>query len=67
MTNIAKRFVARLLVGYNLNDGPEELMENFEAYYHGNLKRALETAIRMIFGKYQDYLSQQGQMSKNTQ
>ncbi len=59
VTNIAKEFIAQLLVGYNLNDGPEELMATFEAYYHGNAKRALETAIRMIFTKYQDYLAEQ--------
>jgi hypothetical protein len=58
VTNIAKSFIARLLVGYNLNDGPEELMQDFEAYYHGNAKKALETAIRMIFNKYQDYLAE---------
>ena len=59
VTNIAKKFIARLLVGYNLNDGPEELMENFEEYYHGNAKKALETAIRMVFSKYQDYIAEQ--------
>ena len=58
VTNIARKFIAELLVGYNLNDGPDELMEDFETYYHGNAKRALETAIRMIFNKYQEYVAQ---------
>ena len=61
VTNIAKKFIAELLVGYNLNDGPDELMEDFETYYHGNAKRALETAMRMIFSKYQEYIAEQKQ------
>ena len=59
VTNIAKNFIAGLLIGYNLNDGPDQLMEDFEQYYHGNAKRALETAMRMIFSKYQDYIAEQ--------
>ncbi len=58
VTNIAKKFIAELLVGYNLNDGPDELMDDFENYYHGNAKRALETAMRMIFSKYQEYVTE---------
>ena len=61
VTSIARSFISRLLVGYNLNDGPEDLMETFEAYYHGNAKRALETAMRMVFNKYQDYLAENPQ------
>ena len=61
VTNIARKFIAELLVGYNLNDGPDELMEDFETYYHGNAKRALETAMRMIFSKYQEYIAEQKQ------
>ncbi len=59
VTSIAKKFIAGLLVGYNLNDGPDDLMEDFERYYHGNAKRALETAMRMIFSKYQEYITEQ--------
>ncbi len=55
VTNIAKKFIASLLVGYNLNDGPDELMNDFECYYHGNAKRALETAMRMIFNRFEEY------------
>lgn len=54
-TNLAKHFIAELLVGYNLNDGPDTLMGVFERQYHGNAKRALETAMRMIFAKFNDY------------
>jgi hypothetical protein len=59
VTSIARRFVSQLLVGYNLNDGPDDLMETFEEHYHGNAKRALETAMRMVFSKYEDYVAEQ--------
>lgn len=57
VTELAKKFIFELLVGYNLNDGPEDLMESFEEFYYGNAKRAIETALRMVFSKYQDYLT----------
>ena len=59
VTSLAREFISELLVGYNLNDGPDELMEEFELYYHGNAKRALETAMRMVFSKYQEYNAEQ--------
>ncbi len=61
VTNLTKRFITNLLIGYNLNDGPEELMETFENYYYGNVKKALETAIRSVFIKYNDYVAEQNQ------
>lgn len=57
VTGLARRFIAELLVGYNLNDGPEGLMELLETYYHGSAKKALETALRLVFARYEDYRS----------
>ncbi len=57
VTEIAKHFVSDLLVGYNLNDGPDALIADFESHYHGNAKKALETAIRAVFAHYQEYLT----------
>ncbi len=59
VTDLAKRFIENLIVGYNLNDGPEGLIELFDAYYHGNAKKALETAIRGVFNKYRDYVAEE--------
>ena len=58
VTELAKRYISNLMVGYNLNDGPEGLIEIFEEYYHGNAKKALETAIRSLFSKYRDYMAE---------
>ena len=59
VTELSKRFIAELLIGYDLNSGPEPLIAAFEEYYLGNAKKALETALRSIFTKYQDYVSNQ--------
>ena len=59
VTNLAKEFISDLMVGYNLNDGPDGMIKDFEAYYHGNARRALETAIRMVFTKFQEYIDEQ--------
>ena len=55
ITNLSKNFISELLVGYNLNDGLEPLVSNIEEYYFGSTKKALETALRMIFQRYQEY------------
>ena len=55
VTDLSKRFVSELMEGYNLNDGPDALIAEFEELYLGNAKKALETAIRMIFARYQEY------------
>ena len=57
VTHLARAFVSDIIVGYNLNDGPEGLIAAFDDNYYGNAKKALETAIRMVFTKYQDYIA----------
>ena len=57
VTEIAKHFISDLLVGYNLNDGADALLADFEAHYHGNAKKALETAIRAVFAHYVEYMN----------
>lgn len=57
VTELAKKYINDIMSGYDMNNGPEELLEIFEECYHGNAKRALETAMRMVFSKYRDYLT----------
>lgn len=57
VTALARQYIDDILSGYDLNNGPEPLLETFEECYHGSAKRALETAIRMVFSKYRDYLA----------
>lgn len=56
VTRLANNFIRELLVGYDLNRGPDELLELFEQAYHGNAKRAIETALRIVFTKYREYI-----------
>lgn len=58
VTDLAKTFISNLIVGYNLNDGPDGLIELFDTYYHGHAKKALETAIRGVCNKYRDYMAE---------
>ena len=52
VTEVAKNFIASMIIGYNLNDGPEKLIARFDAQYYGQTKRAIETSLKMIFAKY---------------
>jgi hypothetical protein len=57
VTEVARDFIARMIVGYNLNDGPEKLIRRFDETYFGQAKRAIETSLKMIFTKYQELIA----------
>lgn len=57
VTDLARRFVAKLLIGYNLNSDPARLLDQFERAYFGQAKRAIGTCLNMIFKKYQELIS----------
>ena len=54
VTGIAKEFVNSLLVGYCLDRGLEPLVALIEHKYHGHLKKALITAVKMVCSEYAD-------------
>lgn len=54
-TELARRHVARLLVGYPLEQGPDQLIQRVERIYQGNAKKAIITAIRIIYEKYKHF------------
>ncbi len=54
VTGIAKDFVNSMLVGYNMERGIEPLVATVEHKYHGHLKRALVTAIKMVGSEYSE-------------
>ena len=58
VTDLCKEFIAKLMTGYNLNNGPDMLLQRFDETYYGHAKRAIETAIKMIFTKYEEIKSQ---------
>ena len=50
--DIAKAFVKNLLVGCSMSRGIEPLMVMFEEKYHGHLKKALMTALKVAGNEY---------------
>ena len=58
VTNLAKNYIHDIMIGYDMNNGPEDLLRIIDESYFGNAKRALETAVRMVFIKYRDYKDQ---------
>ncbi len=54
ITDVSKRFVANMLVGYPMDQGPVPLLDRFEKTYYGHSKKALESAIRLLFKKYEE-------------
>jgi hypothetical protein len=54
VTGVAREFSAGIIKGYNMNDGPEELIDKFERLYQGNAKKAIQTSLKIIFKKYDE-------------
>ncbi len=59
VTGIAKDFVSSLLVGYCMSRGTEPLVALVEHKYHGHLKKALVTAVKMIANEYNEAVRSQ--------
>lgn len=47
-TDLGRRFIRELLVGYDLNRGPDPLVEKLNRAYYGHLRKALQTCIKGI-------------------
>ena len=47
--------LARQYIGYNLSNGYEELQNILERQYQGSAKKAVATAMRIIYDKYRSF------------
>ena len=56
-TRMAERLVAKILVGRNLKSGPQEIIELINHVYQGTAKKAIITALRNVYDKYQAFVS----------
>lgn len=54
VTRAARDFVSRLLVGYDLHQGPEPLVAVIHEVYFGPMKKALISALRTLAAQYAD-------------
>lgn len=54
-TALARKHVSEAIVGYNLNEGCDHLQQILERVYQGSAKKAVATALRIIYDKYRSY------------
>ena len=54
-TGTASRFVANALIGYSLKKGPEPIIRLVDDIYQGGAKKAIITALRIVYDKYRAY------------
>lgn len=59
-TRLASDFIAKMLVGYNLNEGLEDLNQLIEKHYQASAKKAVLTAVRMLHDKFTSYKNGEG-------
>ena len=51
-TRMAERLVSKILIGRNLKNGPQEIIDLLNRVYQGTAKKAIITALRNVYDKY---------------
>ena len=51
-TQATRDFVNKLILGYDLNNGIEALTDSFEKRYYGSARKAIITAICILYEKW---------------
>lgn len=59
-TKVARDFIAKMLIGYNLNDGIQALNAQIEKHYQASAKKAVLTAVRMLDDKFISFKNGEG-------
>ena len=54
-TELARRYAAAAMRGYDLKQGIEPLLRHMDQVYQGSAKKSLVTALRVIYDKYRSY------------
>ncbi|VBB05999.1 Hypothetical protein LUCI_1210 [Lucifera butyrica] len=54
-TRVARDHVSTALVGNSIKNGPDYLIHLIDRIYQGSAKKAVITAIRIIYDKYRSY------------
>lgn len=55
-TKLSERFLASKIVGYSFTDGIEGLINHINAIYQGSAKKAVISALRIIYEKYREHV-----------
>lgn len=59
-TELARQYIAQCLEGYNLANGPDDLQLILDRQYQGSAKKAVSTAVRIIYDKYRSFKNCEG-------
>lgn len=54
-TKLAREYISQLIVGYNLSNGIEGIQSILDRKYQGSAKKAISTAVRIIYDKYRSF------------
>ncbi|MCX7779360.1 MAG: DUF3870 domain-containing protein [Negativicutes bacterium] len=54
-THVARKHVSSALIGYSLKNGPDQILRVIDQIYQGSAKKAIITALRIIYDKYRSY------------
>lgn len=54
-TELARRYASEAMLGYDLKNGIEPLLHYIDQIYQGSAKKAIITALRVIYDKYRSY------------
>ena len=57
-TELASKHIARALTDHNINEGPEILGKIVDRIYQGGAKKAIITAIKIIYDKYRNFMAE---------
>jgi len=55
-THVARKTVCAAIVGQSLKNGPDKILRQIDQLYQGSAKKAIITAIRIIYDKYRTYM-----------
>lgn len=58
-TDVARKWVSSALIGQSLKNGPEGVLRIIDKVYQGSAKKAIMTALRIIYDKYRSYMDEQ--------
>jgi hypothetical protein len=62
-TDLSKRFVSELIVGYNLENGIEMLIQRFNEHFYGSTRKAINTTLKTIYEKYHEAKAHRNEQS----
>lgn len=54
-TRLARKHVSTILVGKSLKHGPDQILHLVDQTYQGSAKKAIITALRIIYDKYRGH------------